>query len=133
MTPEELKNALDAEAAPIIDEIKRILPCERVHLAPGMLTLQTDPTKRSYDLTASFGRDGYGGGNFRFEISIGSFLPFDPTRVSPARTYYRVAAALLEDGTRVEAWVYVMRRLPTGRRQPFASLNRSRRVAAARW
>ena len=98
MTPEELKNALDAEAAPIIDEIKRILPCERVHLVPGMLTLQTDPTKRSYDLTASFGRDGYGGGNFRFEISIGSFLPFDPTRVSPARTYYRVAAALLEDG-----------------------------------
>ena len=98
MTPEELKNALDAEAAPIINEIKRILPCERVHLVPGMLTLQTDPANRTYDLTASFGRDGYTGGDFRFEVGIGSFMPFDPTRDSPARTYYRIAAALLEDG-----------------------------------
>lgn len=98
MTLKEFQHALNEAAVPIIEKIKTLVPCRRVTLVPGRLALQTDPEGHFYDVDVSFGRNYFGKPGFRYEISIASHMPFDPTQDTPARTYYRVAASLLDDG-----------------------------------
>ena len=98
MTQKEFQHALDEAAAPIVDQIKALVPCKRVTLVPGRLMFQTNPEGHFHDVDVSFGRDAFGRPGFRYELGIASYLAFDPTQDTPERTYYRVAASLLDDG-----------------------------------
>ena len=98
MTLKEFQHALDEAAAPAVEQIKALVPCGRITLVPGRLTFQTNPEGHFHDVEVSFGRDAFGRPGFRYELGIASYLAFDPTQDSPERTYYRVAASLLDDG-----------------------------------